>query len=889
MMSWGNVDIDRMSSLQAAKGWRYHAPDMPEFTGGKVTFQILGKQYTLLFSPDLTAGSWIPVGDLFIAHGGVCEYGFYEVSYTDKRFWRVSVGDVDSDSDGLADAEEHQLGSNPGLLDTDGDGLTDSEEVEIGTDPTNPDTDGDGLEDGTDADPKEILIAWEAASEASHILIDVIAPPDSDPADLNAKGEVLFDDGISSGGQWSALPEAEDEGYDQPFYSATSSRWTHLGDDGSISGESQYTINANGPDLQGVPMVMFAASGASALSTSASTPPGWELEDPDGTRNLEPLGVASGGRIFAQRTRLEADPRQRSLVVLDQGLEIASTLVFDAGHTIKKADVARNGSVIALLDTDSGTGTALELAAWDSSGAKLTVPSSQGNHYDLHATELAGGGTVMTAWSDSGVLKVYVPSESATMSRIQSFSASNIVLFAGDGTAMTDDHHLWRNGKLIPMRELCERFGELLDEGWYLQPLKSNKHGIYLIQADGSNGEKEAKIAARAEVRDEQFATGVDDVSRQAKKKNSDPGYEDDFWVMAPSGGDRTNETRMLIPHEAASLLKITPAATDASITTPNPFPLAVAIPKDSSTWPAVTWHGISATTKDADIDWHIGSPNHGQSATLPVKVKVMKGRTVKVAVWLVPCMTKNGAQSDPGFKPTKAQLDEYLNSVFKPQINVSFDCIVTETAVLDFDVEDGSGFGAPASTIEPHDGWLNTNNSGVAEFKTLRDNFEDDSVDINVYILGQYISGIKTSVRVTSSSPNFLATSPERAIGLTILNSRSIVIISNSMTTSGDWGSMKDTVAHEIGHVIIGAGHPDDIRSKPDGQVNWEFSGVAPLLGVDPTNRLMCGGLKRRDENATLLVKKEWDEAEKWLQENSDNRIRRERNLGRTEPTGNY
>lgn len=44
LMGWGNVDIERMSELQTAKGREYDAPDMPEFAEGKATFQIVGKQ-----------------------------------------------------------------------------------------------------------------------------------------------------------------------------------------------------------------------------------------------------------------------------------------------------------------------------------------------------------------------------------------------------------------------------------------------------------------------------------------------------------------------------------------------------------------------------------------------------------------------------------------------------------------------------------------------------------------------------------------------------------------------------------------------------------------------------------------------------------------------------
>lgn len=45
------------------------------------------------------------------------------------------VEEIDSDRDGLFDAEEAALGTNPNLADTDGDGYSDKEEVETGHDP----------------------------------------------------------------------------------------------------------------------------------------------------------------------------------------------------------------------------------------------------------------------------------------------------------------------------------------------------------------------------------------------------------------------------------------------------------------------------------------------------------------------------------------------------------------------------------------------------------------------------------------------------------------------------------------------------------------------------------------------------------------------------------
>lgn len=59
------------------------------------------------------------------------------------------VEDIDSDGDGLTDAEEIEVGTDVKSTDTDKDGLGDREEVQVyGTDPLDADSDGDGFLDG---------------------------------------------------------------------------------------------------------------------------------------------------------------------------------------------------------------------------------------------------------------------------------------------------------------------------------------------------------------------------------------------------------------------------------------------------------------------------------------------------------------------------------------------------------------------------------------------------------------------------------------------------------------------------------------------------------------------------------------------------------------------
>ena len=64
----------------------------------------------------------------------------------------TSNASIDTDNDGLTDAEEVEFGTDPNNADSDGDGLLDSDEVALGADPTESDTDGDGYGDGEEVD-----------------------------------------------------------------------------------------------------------------------------------------------------------------------------------------------------------------------------------------------------------------------------------------------------------------------------------------------------------------------------------------------------------------------------------------------------------------------------------------------------------------------------------------------------------------------------------------------------------------------------------------------------------------------------------------------------------------------------------------------------------------
>jgi len=101
---------------------------------------------------------------------------------------------VDTDGDGLTDAQEADLGTDPNNADTDNDGLTDGDEVnEYGTDPLKADTDDDGLSDGEEVnsyntDPLNADTDGDGLNDG-----DEVNQYRTDPLDTDSDGDGLSD------------------------------------------------------------------------------------------------------------------------------------------------------------------------------------------------------------------------------------------------------------------------------------------------------------------------------------------------------------------------------------------------------------------------------------------------------------------------------------------------------------------------------------------------------------------------------------------------------------------------------------------------------------------------------------------------------------------------
>jgi hypothetical protein len=103
----------------------------------------------------------------------------------------------DADGDGVSDADERRLGTDPASTDSDGDGIPDGREIELGTDPANADSDGDGVPDRREADSGGKLDPTSSDSDGDGLSDGEELALGTNPASKDSDGFDTVGDGLT--------------------------------------------------------------------------------------------------------------------------------------------------------------------------------------------------------------------------------------------------------------------------------------------------------------------------------------------------------------------------------------------------------------------------------------------------------------------------------------------------------------------------------------------------------------------------------------------------------------------------------------------------------------------------------------------------------------------
>ena len=363
--------------------------------------------------------------------------------------------------------------------------------------------------------------------------------------------------------------------------------------------------------------------------------------------------------------------------------------------------------------------------------------------------------------------------------------------------------------------------------------LVDNREIVFTTEKQGDDEDlvtgKKAFLVPVA-IEDNIAATGVDIVSNSVAPQAH--GYLDALWVMAPISGlppptDYSNAMKFNVPLNPSAELSIECQHAEA-----DPATITLGAVK-----PSVLWRGTGANATSDDTPIFKFGP-HGSVVDLPIRVKTMKYRKVKVKVHFVNLLRQNGGtrELDQLMLPTKTELSNHLYELFARQINAWFDVSFDENPdgtlkflVADPGTDGNYDFAPGANDITSKD---------QQEVIDLVAN--EQPVDIRIFLI--------------ANQGTFLVGGAEFAFGSTNRTDSTCWVLGNQ---SGNYNLPNDviaTIGHEIGHVLVGYGHPD------------AGAGVAELPGTNHSARLMCSGLNRSLEDGKLLVKSEWDEAEAWL-----------------------
>lgn len=766
-----------------------------------------------------------------------------------RRFLRVKATAVDTDGDHITDFDEFLLAAENNPLgnafnpDADGNGKKDNEQV---------DTDKDGTFDAYDATPQDETAAYSLIPYARYALFEI---PDG-AIQINDRGTVLYYDSVWRGGTTTYLTG---NGYANA-----------INDRDMILGTMEFTWD----EMIWNAACYWSGPGGGPAVVSAKHQSG----DP---HHVWRISSWIGDHVRTPGTVLTNDGRF-------PGVSTKDDTPSDAHHIwqLPIDDKEASSGAGPFYMTNMGPDGLMWGYEWDmESGAvygKVYAPNELegiASFFPLNVTRasLPNGKVSVFALSEHEDPDSLVHHDGSWKS---SPTYGKAIDMATDGTAIGRRHEgkvmpILQNGKWHSIErsapDLPENWksitAELVDttpSGWILGRHEEGtfgKAGVLLpLRLDGVPPDITAKEA-----------TGVDGISVGADNPElnvlGDPTFKpvkERLWIMAPAGSGATSVC-IKAPLNQNTPLKISAPGIKFN----GQDELSLSSPEQTIT---ITATNQAGSGEDIPAQLKFGEVT---SISQPIGLKIMKERLVKVTLHPIASISyprkvaPNSRYPDllaqkrsyrPRGTPEKSDLEAFLKRIFKPQLNAIFEVTVRTEVELEWDTATPQDFGLPSpnDSVYPHDNWLFfASDPGVEEI-SIHNAMKDENADINIYYMnfgasgGIFLGGVQSGQ--FKGVPGDGAARP---------SGNYLFIDSLKFMSHGEYEVpyRLHTIAHEIGHLLVGPGHPHQ----------EDRYGMAPLKGLLPKNsvgeRLMATGEAfRRPNPGCRLVKGEWDMAEKWF-----------------------
>ncbi len=772
-----------------------------------------------------------------------------------RRFFRIhSDFTVDSDNDGIFDWIEFAMMADPQhpdhLLgdafnaDVNQDGVPDGDQTDF---------DRDGTVNSADSAVDDDTVSAPIAGDFRYAFFPIANAEPFENAvkamQINDRGTVLFPNGAWSGGKWLELTHETD--------TLDSCRGLGINDGDEIVGWGNHLFQ-EGPEVKGMVVVHWPELSADPVTVSSDNHYATPFQEMV-LGHLAPGPILSAdGNMIAVASELETGgggnpvliPRERAMWTLP-----------GQGRTPGRKGVAEGMFHAHSEDIHWGYSPATGRGEVVAPGVERELPAVPVN----------------LVLNDSGELQAFFRNRDARVSREGGWKMSttlgDALDIAGDGTAIAaSGRHgvmpVLMNGRWRPATRTTPGLPGAWQDG--AATLVDTTPGGWILARRGVGNQPDhaAMLPLKMEGRLEQNeqilteAVGVDAFS--IGSSNPGEAVAERIWIMAPSGGGQTT-VRLKAPiHPDCRLeisgqgLRFNGNATSAEVQARETF---------------FTVKAEDHIASGTEIPLVLKLKRDGEeiaSLSTPVAAKVMKRRTIRVKVWHI----RSDTGELPQFRPDEETLEKYLNDRYEHQINAVFKCSNEARGPLGFNTNDATTLGMLAGQYTPQAHYLET--IGTEQHGGFRGEMDAitsaayiSDFNINLYLVGGVIGIVPTAWNAQEGKVEQL-----EAAGIADRGSRRCWVAAGVTNDVNDPEKL-DTVAHEIGHIIFGDGHPDagvarDLLGRPTpGPLTIQDTGRAPLPGTVMPKRLMCSGLlRRKDGSSRMIVKGEWDAAVEWFQQ---------------------